>query len=100
MPYLRVSIAVWKVDVQSAEGQAIIQKVRDEAVPMLRRLPGFVRFQGAIAGPRATTTVMEWDSEAHAQAGLQPFCVRLQSSGIRQQLESLDAYLGEVIVST
>ncbi len=43
MPYLRVSIATWKVDVRGAEGQVITQKSREEALPLLRRLPGFVR---------------------------------------------------------
>jgi hypothetical protein len=100
MPYLRVSVATWKFDVHAAEGQAAIQKVQEEGIPLLRGLPGFVRYQGAITAPRTTVNIFEWESEAQAKAGAQRFTEWLQSSGISQQLDSLDVHLGEVIVSS
>jgi hypothetical protein len=100
MPYLRISVTTWKVDLREAEGQAIIQQSRDELLPLLRRLPGFVRYQAATTGPRTSVQVYEWASEAQATAGTQQLTEWLQRSGIRQQLESLDAHLGEVIVSS
>ncbi len=54
MPYLRVSVATWKLDLREADGLAIIQQSRDELIPLLHRLPGFVRYQGALTGPRAS----------------------------------------------
>jgi hypothetical protein len=100
MPYLRVSIATWKIDLQGAEGQAIIQKSREEGLPLLRRQPGFIRYQGTITGPRTSLQVFEWESEAQALAGAQRFTEWFQGSGAGQQLDSLDVHLGEVIVSS
>ena len=54
---------------QTAEGQALIQRSRDEGVPLLRRLPGFIRYQGASTGPRTTVQVFEWESEGQALTG-------------------------------
>ena len=100
MPYLRVSVVTWKVDLSEAEGQAIIQQSRDELIPLLRRLPGFVRYQGALTGPRASVQVYEWESEAQAQTGTQQLMEWLQSRGIGQQIDAVDAHSGEVVVSS
>jgi hypothetical protein len=99
MPYLRVSIATWKVDLDSAEGQAVAQQVREEWIPLLRGLPGFVRYQAAITGPRTTATVFEWASEAQAQAGAERLAEWLRRSGVGQQIDSFDAQSGEVTLS-
>ncbi len=100
MPYLRVSVVTWNVDLHGAAGQAIIQKVQEEGIPLLRRLPGFVRYQAAFTGPRTSVNVYEWESEAQATAGAQRFTEWLQGSGLGQQLDSLDVHLGEVVVSS
>jgi uncharacterized protein YidB (DUF937 family) len=100
MSYLRVSITTWELDLREAEGQSIIQKSRDELIPLLRRLPGFVRYQGALTGPRSSVQVYEWESEAQAQTGTQQLTEWLQSSGSGQQIDSADVHLGEVIVSS
>ena len=100
MPYLRVSVATWKIDMQTAEGQALIQRSRDEGVPLLRRLPGFIRYQAASTGPRTTVQVFEWESEGQALTGAERFTEWMQQSGISQQLESLAVHLGEVIASS
>ncbi len=100
MPYLRVSVATWKLDMREAEGQAIIQQTQAEAVSLLRRQPGFVRYQAALTGPRTSVQVFEWESEAQATAGAERFTEWLKSSGVGQQIDSVDAHLGEVIVSS
>jgi len=100
MPYLRVSVATWKLDVHGAEVQTSTQKVRDGLIPLLRRLPGFVRYQAAFTGPRTSVNVYEWESEAQATAGAQRVIEWLQSSGISQQLDSFDVHSGEVAVSS
>ena len=100
MPYLRVAVATWKIDMREAEGQAIIQKGAEAYVSLLRRQPGFVRFQSALTGPRTTVQVTEWESEAQATAGQQRFAELAQSSGLAQQVDSLNAHFGEVIVSS
>jgi len=100
MPYLRVSVATWNVDLHGAAGQAIIQKSQAEGIPLLRGLPGFVRYQGAITGARTSVQVFEWESEAQATAGAQRFTEWLKSSGVGQQIDSIDVHLGEVIISS
>ncbi len=100
MPYLRVSVSTWKVDLREAEGQALIQKAQDAGISVLRGLPGFVRYQGALTGPRTIVSVFEWESEAQATAGAQRFTEWLQGSGLGQQIDSLDVHLGEVIISS
>ena len=100
MPYLRVSIATWKVDLHGAEGQAIVQQSRDELIPLLRRQPGFIRYQAMISGPRTSVQVYEWESEAQGEASTQQITEWMQRSGAGQQLDSFDAHVGEVIVSS
>ena len=100
MAYLRVSIVTWKIDVHGAEAQALTQKVQDEGIPLLRRLPGLARYQAAITGPRTIVNVLEWESEAPAKAGAERFTEWLQSSGLSQQIDSVDAHMGEVLVSS
>jgi hypothetical protein len=70
--------------------------------PLLRRRPGFIRYQGANTGPRTTIEDFEWESwesEGQALAGAERFPEWVQQSGISQQLESLAVHLGEVMVS-
>ena len=78
----------------------MIQQSQAEGVPLLRGLPGFVRYQAAVTGPRTTVQVFEWESEAQATAGQQRFTEWVQRRGLGQQLDSLDAHLGEVAVSS
>ena len=100
MPYLRVSVATWKIDLREPEGQAIIQQSRDELIPLLHRQPGFVRYQGAVTGPWSSVQVYEWESEAQSEAGTQQITEWLQRNGLGQQVDSLDVHRGEVIVSS
>jgi hypothetical protein len=68
--YLRLS-AAWKIDQQTAEGQALIQQSRDEGVPLLRRLPGFSRCQAASTGPRTAAQASAWESDRVSRHVLQ-----------------------------
>ncbi len=42
----------------------------------------------------------EWESEAQAQTGTQQLMEWLQSRGIGQQIDDVDAHSGEVVVSS
>ena len=92
MAYLRMSIARWSIDLDTAEGEEAFKKIQDEGVAMFRRQPGFVRYRLMKADSRTTVAVAEWESEALGKPGAMNYRAWLAESGIqgKLKLETLD----------
>jgi len=100
MAYLRVSTAKWKVDLDSEAGQAIIRQSKNDGVPVLRTLPGFISYVAARVDSHTTVQVFTWDSEDHSKSGSKQFREWVDRVGIGAQIASLDVNVGEVIVAS
>jgi hypothetical protein len=99
MGYLRVTVAEWDIDVDSAEGQAIVESITREGLDVFRRQPGFVDYRLVKAGPRTTVAVAEWESEDLGRAGAQRYRDWMQRRGIMQHV-TLHTYDGPIVVNS
>ncbi len=99
MTYLRVTVADWDIDLDSAEGQAMIRSIGSEGLRVFRSQPGFIDYRLAKVAPRTTIAVAEWESEELGKPGAQRYRDWMQSSGIKQHL-TLHTQDGEIVVTS
>ncbi len=99
MAYLRVTVADWDIDLDTAEGQAMIQSIASEGLRVFRAQPGFIDYRLMQAAPRLTIAVAEWQSEELGKKGAQHYRDWMQSSGIMQHL-TLHTHDGHIVVSS
>jgi heme-degrading monooxygenase HmoA len=99
MPYLRMTIGRWTIDLGSVEAGEIFQRIQEEGVSVFRRQPGFIRYRLTRAGAHTTIAVAEWESGQPGTAGTQRFRDWLRSSGIAAKL-TLETYAGQVVVAS
>jgi hypothetical protein len=99
MAYMRVTVADWDIDLDGAEGEALIQAIESEGLRVFRSQPGFVNYRLMKAAPRKTIAVAEWQSEELGKRGAQRYRDWIQSSGIMQHL-TLHTDDGEILVTS
>jgi heme-degrading monooxygenase HmoA len=99
MPYLRMAIGRWTIDLGSVEAGEIFQRIQEEGVSVFRRQPGFIRYRLTRAGAHATIAVAEWESGQLGTAGAQRFRDWLKSSGIMEKL-TLETHAGEIVAAS
>ena len=101
MSYLRITVATWKIDLNSAEGQELIGTMEQEGTPLLLRQPGFVRCQIIVPDAHTTVHLEEWASGDYATAGTKALMQWVQDSGQVQQLDGRpQSYSGAIRVSS
>src|SRR5436305_1176376 len=94
--YVRVTVNTWNV-VDEDELQGVMEKTREEALPLLRHQPGFVGYKSTATDNQTTVTVTRWESEDDAVTGHQFLTDWVRSTGLaEQQTESADVYQGHV----
>jgi hypothetical protein len=99
MTYLRVTIAEWNIDLDSAEAQALIQSIASEGLQVFRNQPGFIDYRLIKSASRTTIAVAEWESEELGKPGAQRYRDWMQSSGVMQHL-TLHTYDGPIVVTS
>ncbi len=99
MTYLRMTLADWDVDLDSAEARAMIQGIASEGLRVFRSQPGFIDYRLMKAAARTTIAGAEWDSEELGRPGAQRYRDWMQSSGIMQHL-TLHTYDGDILVTS
>lgn len=99
MAYLRMTIAEWDVDLDSAEAQAMIRGIESEGLQVFRSQPGFIDYRLMKAAARTTVAVAEWESEDLGRKGAQKYRDWMQSSGIMQHL-TLRTLDGNIVVTS
>lgn len=99
MTYLRVAVGWWRIDLNTAEGDRIFAKVRDEGLYVLRKQPGFIRYQLMLVDAHTTVAVVEWESGDLAREGAKNYRAWLKESGIADKL-MLDVTGGEVVAAS
>ena len=97
--YLRMSIAHWTLDLDSAEAQRVFHRIDTEGVEVFRAQPGFVRYRLMRADRRTTIAVAEWESEALGRAGAERYRAWMRSEGI-MDLFSLETHAGEIVAAS
>jgi heme-degrading monooxygenase HmoA len=98
MAHLRMTIATWDLDLDGAEGQALIERIARDGAAVFRAQPGFVRYRLMRAGPRRTVAMAEWASEELALAGATRFREWLAAAGIRQHID-METDSGPILVA-
>ncbi|MGI8549703.1 MAG: antibiotic biosynthesis monooxygenase family protein [Dehalococcoidia bacterium] len=101
MSYLRVSVVKWTIEANSPEGDEVVRKVEQEGIPLLRKQPGFLRFQTMNSDSHTSVSVIEWETEQQGQAGVQGWTEWLRSSGAGQQFDGPpQVYTGAVRIAS
>ena len=98
MSYLRMTRATWDVDLDSAEGQALVARISTDGVAVFREQPGFVRYRLMQAGPRTTIAMAEWASEELGTSGAEHFRAFLAAAGIREHID-METQAGPILVA-
>jgi heme-degrading monooxygenase HmoA len=99
MPYLRMTIGTWNIDVFSSQAADVFRRIEDDGLDVFRAQPGFIRYRLMRADSATTIAVAEWESEELGTRGAQAFREWLTTSGIAQLL-TLETYAGDVVVSS
>lgn len=99
MTYLRMTVAEWDIDLNSAEAQALIQRIGSEGLRVFRSQPGFIDYRLMKAAARTTIAVAEWESVELGKKGAQRYRDWMQSSGIMRHI-ALRTYDGDIVVTS
>jgi len=98
---LRITIAKWKTDLTSKDGQQLIRQMEQVGVPFLLHLPGFVRCQIIVPDAHTTGHLEEWESGDQCTAGTQALMRWVQDSGLAQHLDGQpQSYDGTIRVAS
>ena len=85
-------------DFKPGTAQTVIQRIEDGIVPELKGQPGFQHYRAIQSGADAFVTIIDYDTEAHAEASF-----RHMAAVMRQQLddllEGMQRYAGPVLHS-
>jgi hypothetical protein len=98
MSFLRMTIADWDIDLDSAEARELVGLIESAGLAVFRAQPGFVRYRLMLAGPRRTVAVAEWRSEQESLDGSARYRQWMAEAGIRAHI-TLDTEAGPIIVS-
>lgn len=99
MPYLRMTIGRWSLDLDSDEAARIFGRIGREGAAIFQAQPGFISYRLMRADIRTTVAVAEWASEDLGTAGAQAFRDWLDSSGIARHL-TLETYAGPIVAQS
>lgn len=100
MPYLRVTLTRWNIDLGSEEAHQIFLRIEEEGLQVLKAQPGFLDYRLMRADnhiPHLTISIIEWESEELGVVGAQKFRQWLKDSGLAEKL-SLDTYDGDLLL--
>ena len=97
--YLRVTIARWDIDLQSAEAERIFHQIDTDGIAVFRAQPGFVRYRLMRADRTTTVAVAEWESEALGKAGAERYRDWMRRVGIMKHL-TLETRAGEIVAGS
>jgi len=97
--YLRVSVARWNIDLQSAEAERIFRQIQTEGVAVFRAQPGFVRYRLMRADNATTIAVAEWESELLGKAGAERYRAWMRSAGIMDHF-TLETQAGDIVAGS
>jgi len=99
MSYLRVSIARWRIDLDSAEARRIFQSIDTEGIDVFRAQPGFVRYRLMRVDRMTTVAVAEWESEEMGRAGAERYRDWMRRTGIMDHF-SLETHAGQIVAAS
>jgi heme-degrading monooxygenase HmoA len=99
MGYLRMSIADWSIDLESAEAAEIFRSIGTEGVRVFREQPGFIRYRLMKADGHTTIAVAEWESEELGKRGAENYRQWMRDSGIWDKIV-LKTYDGEIVAAS
>ena len=99
MSYLRVSIARWRIDLDSAEARRIFQSIGSEGIAVFRAQPGFVRYRLMRVDRMTTVAVAEWESEELGRAGAERYRDWMRRTGIMDHF-TLETYTGQIVAAS
>ena len=97
--YLRVTIAHWDLDLNSAEAERIFRQIATDGVAVFREQPGFIRYRLMRAGPAVSIAVAEWETEQLGQAGAERYRDWMRREGIMDHL-TLETHAGEIVAAS
>jgi Antibiotic biosynthesis monooxygenase len=97
--YLRVTIAHWNINLDSAEAANIFRQIDTEGVSVFRRQPGFIRYRLMRADGRTTVAVAEWESEKLGLAGAEQYREWMRSVGIMDRI-TLETRAGDIVAGS
>ena len=98
MTYLRMTVAEWDVDLDTPEGERLVDLIRSTGVEVFRQQPGFIRYRLMRAGPMKSIAVAEWESEEQGIHGAGNYRAWLETAGIRNHI-TMATEAGTVLVS-
>jgi hypothetical protein len=97
--YLRVSIAHWNINLDSAEAERIFHQIDTEGVAVFGVQPGFIRYRLMRADSTTTIAVAEWQSEELGRAGAEHYREWMRSVGIMDRI-TLETHAGEIVAAS
>ena len=101
MAHLRVAVLHWNIGAESEEAQGVARQVREELIPLLQSMPGFISYQtfGASEQAHTSVSVTSWASAAQADAGNQKIGAWTDEL-LSRYLVGRDVYTGEVTLAS
>jgi hypothetical protein len=97
--YLRVSVARWNIDLNSAEAESIFRQIETDGVAVFRAQPGFVRYRLMRADNTTTIAVAEWESESLGKAGAEQYRAWMRQMGIMDRFV-LETHAGDIVAAS
>ena len=99
MSYLRVSIARWKIDLDSSTAQRIFHSIHTDGVAVFRAQPGFIRYRLMRVDRMTTIAVAEWESEELGRAGAERYRDWMRGAGIMEHF-ALETHTGQIVAAS
>jgi hypothetical protein len=99
MSYLRVSIARWNIDLDSAEARHIFHAIHTDGVAVFREQQGFIRYRLMRADRTTTIAVAEWEDETLGRRGAENYRDWMRRTGIMERF-TLETHAGEIVASS
>lgn len=99
MGYLRMSIAKWSIDLDSAAAIQIFRKISTDGIRVFREQPGFVRYRLMKVDRHTTIAVAEWETEELGRKGAENYRQWMRGSGVWDKIV-LTTYAGEIVAAS
>ena len=93
-----MTVAEWDVDLDTPQGERLVDLIRTNGIDVFKRQPGFIRYRLMRAGPMKSIAVAEWESEELGITGAARYRQWLEDAGIRSHI-SMETEAGPVLVS-
>jgi heme-degrading monooxygenase HmoA len=97
--YLRVSIAHWNINTNSADAERSFRLIETDGLAVFRAQPGFINYRLMRADSTKTIAVAKWESEELGKAGAEKYRAWMRSVGIMDFIK-LETYSGKIVVDS